>query len=229
MNRYDVAVIGGGPAGYKSALKLSELGKSVCIIDKSIKHLGGTCLNEGCIPVKSLLKSSEVFLSVKNAEKYGIRTGERSFDLGGLINEKMRANVELLNNGLAGTIKRAKIDVYESEASFIDENRLAVSDGVIEADYIIIATGSLSSVLPDIKPDGNKILSSREILLNEKLPEKLLIIGGGVIGCEFATFYSRLGGSSVTIVEPMPELLPNEDAEVGKTLKREFKKSRDYF
>ncbi len=128
----------------------------------------------------------------------------------------MRANVELLNNGLAGTIKRAKIDVYESEASFIDENRLAVSDGVIEADYIIIATGSLSSVLPDIKPDGNKILSSREILLNEKLPEKLLIIGGGVIGCEFATFYSRLGGSSVTIVEPMPELLPNEDAEVGE-------------
>lgn len=137
----------------------------------------------------------------------------------------MRANVELLNNGLAGTIKRAKIDVYESEASFIDENRLAVSDGVIEADYIIIATGSLSSVLPDIKPDGNKILSSREILLNEKLPEKLLIIGGGVIGCEFATFYSRLG-SSVTIVEPMPELLPNEDAEVGKTLKREFKKKQ---
>lgn len=223
MERYDVAVIGGGPAGYKAALKLAELGKRVCIIDKSTKHLGGTCLNEGCIPVKSLLKASEVYKTTLEAEKYGVTTGECSVDLG-RVNEKMRANVELLNSGLQQTIKRAKIDVIEGTASFEDGHTINTGGGPVSAEHIIIASGSLSSALPNIKPDSRKILTSKELLQNTKLPEKLLIIGGGVIGCEFATFYSRLG-TKVTIVEPMSELVPNEDADAGKALKREFKKA----
>lgn len=222
MQKYDVIIIGGGPAGYKSALKLASMDKKVCIIDKSTSHLGGTCLNEGCIPVKSLLKASEVYKTVQKASEYGVSAGEAKLDLTA-VKKKMLANTEILNKGLAGTIKRAKIDVKEGIASFADKYTVYVDGESVYGDNIIIATGSVSSDLPDIKPDGNKILTSKELLLNEKLPEKLLIIGGGVIGCEFATYYS-CAGSSVTIVEPMAELLPNEDEETGKTIKREFKK-----
>jgi len=221
--RYDAAIIGGGPAGYKSALKLADAGKKVCIIEKSTRHLGGTCLNEGCIPVKSLIKSSEVYKHVKEAANYGISVDSFSFDLSE-VNRKMRKNIELLNGGLVQTIKRAKVDLIEAEASFIDKNTLRAGKQNIEADYIIIASGSLSSELPEIKADGDKILSSTQMLANETMPERLLIIGGGVIGCEFATFYSRMG-ADVTLVEPMAELLPNEDSEVGKAIKREFKKA----
>jgi len=223
MNKYDVIVIGGGPAGYKSALKLAGMDKKVCIIDKSSKHLGGTCLNQGCIPVKSLLKSAEVYKTAMNAAEYGVQTGEVSFSLSA-VKQKMLKNIELLNNGLAGTIKRAKIEFVEGYGSFVDKNTVAVGEKQLQADYIIIAAGSVASELPDIKPDGDRILTSRELLMNEEFPEKLLIIGGGVIGCEFATFYNRLG-TAVTIVEPMAELLPNEEEETGKAVKREFKKA----
>lgn len=222
MSRYDVAVIGGGPAGYKSALKLAEFGKKVCIVEKN-ENLGGTCLNEGCIPVKSLLKSADVYKTVTEASEYGVSAENSGFDIR-KIYEKMRANRDQLRAGLAATVKKAKVDVINGEAVFEDSHTIRIGSGNLSADYFILAVGSEASELPDIRSDGEKILTSREMLEHEDVPGRLLIIGGGVIGCEFASFYSRLG-AEVTIVEPMQELIPNEDAEAGRTLRREFKKA----
>lgn len=221
-------VIGGGPAGYKSALKLADVGQNVCLIDRDEQSFGGTCLNEGCIPVKSLLKSATVYSDIKNSERYGIKATVERPQLADLI-EVMKSNTERLNTGLNMTLKKAKVKFVFGTASFETDHIVTVTNDAetvrLEANNFIIAAGSEVRSLPNIEMDGQYICSSKELLLNEEIPERLLIVGGGVIGCEFASFYNILG-TDVTIVEPMKELLPNEDVDTGKGIQKEFKKKK---
>ncbi|RMG55643.1 MAG: dihydrolipoyl dehydrogenase [Bacteroidetes bacterium] len=228
---YDLTVIGSGPGGYVAAIRAAQLGMTVAIIER-YPTLGGTCLNVGCIPSKALLDSSEHYFQAKHQfAEHGIKVTGLKVDLPQMIKRKQEV-VEATTAGVAFLMKKNKIDVYEGHGSFVDKNTIKVAQAEgkevqIKTDKTIIATGSKPMQLPGIEVDGTHILTSTEALELTKLPKEMIVIGGGVIACEMASVFGRLG-TKITMIEYMDRLIPGMDAALGKELLKVLKKELDY-
>lgn len=225
--KYDIIVIGSGPGGYVAAVRAAQAGKRTAIVER--EALGGVCLNWGCIPTKALLKSASVYHYVKNAAAYGIDIeGEAKADISKIV-ARSRGVAETMSKGIDFLMKKNKIDVLRGHGSIESKGVVAVEneDGrtLYEADHIILATGARPRQMPFIPVDGDKIITSREALVINELPESIAVIGSGAIGSEFAFLFAQLG-VKVTIVEYLPNLMPLEDEEVSKTMERAFRKMR---
>lgn len=224
---YDLIIIGSGPGGYVAAIRASQLGLRVAVVEKA--ELGGICLNWGCIPTKSLLKSAQVYEYIKHAGDYGIRLPEKAQpDLIKMV-ERSREVAQGMSKGVQFLFKKNKIDHVSGTGYLKNKQTVVVKDTdhketEIKAKHIIIATGARSRELPNLKQDGKKIIGYREAMTLNKLPEKLVVVGSGAIGSEFAYFYNTMG-SKVALVEFMPDVLPLEDEEVSKQMERSFKKA----
>jgi len=223
---YDVIVIGSGPGGYPAAIRASQLGLKVAIVEK--ENLGGVCLNWGCIPTKALIKSAQVFEYIKHAKDYGINVSDSSADFSAVI-KRSRGVAEAMNKGVTFLMKKNKIDVISGYGKVVKDQSVEVTDKegkktVYRASKgVIIATGARARELPNIKIDGEKVIDYRKAMTLEKQPETMLVIGSGAIGIEFAYVYSSLG-TKVTIVEFMPQIVPIEDEDVSKELNKQLKK-----
>lgn len=217
---HDLAVIGAGWAGFSAASYAAKIGFKTALIEKD--SLGGTCLNYGCIPTKAILNTTKLFSQFKKSAKFGITAGAPSLDLARL-NQRKDEVVSQLRGGLEFLIKSSKIDFFKGEAEIISPNQVKVGGQVLEAKYILIAAGSRPMELPKIKFDGHSIISSTEALSLSEMPKKALIIGGGVIGCEFAEVFISCG-AQVEIVELTGNLLPGVDKEIAKRLEVILKK-----
>jgi dihydrolipoamide dehydrogenase len=226
-NRYDIAVLGGGPGGYVAAIRAGQLGFKTVVIDS--QPLGGICLNWGCIPTKSLLKNVEIYDNLKNhSDDFGIKYDNLSFDFSRIIkrsrdiSEKITKNVELL-------VKKNKVDRIKAYGKLISKNEIELYDEAgkkgdkVEFDKVIIATGASPRMVPSIPIDRKMIITSTEAMTLKEQPKELIVVGAGAIGIEFAYFYSVLG-TKVTIIEMMDEILPIEDKEVSQALAKNFKK-----
>ncbi len=229
--QYDLAVIGSGPGGYVAAIRASQLGMKVALIEKN-PTLGGTCLNVGCIPSKALLDSSEHYFQAKHQfETHGIKLKDLKVDMKQMIARKADV-VERTVSGVDYLMKKNKVEVIKGLGSFVDKNSIKVSqeDGSseeIKADKVIIGTGSEPIGLPGMEFDGKQIISSTEALELTEVPETMIVIGGGVIASEMASVYGRLG-SKVTVLEFMDRLIPSMDASLGKELAKVLKRELDY-
>ncbi len=224
---YDVIVIGSGPGGYVAAIRASQLGFSVGVVEK--ENLGGVCLNWGCIPTKALLKSAQVYEYARHSEEYGISVGDVKPDFSKII-ERSRGVADNMSKGIQFLFKKNKIEVIAGVGKLKGNGVVTVTDlAGKEQDYtakhIILATGARSRELPDLKQDGKKIIGYRQALTLPKQPKSMVVVGSGAIGSEFAYFYNALG-TEVTLVEFMPNVVPLEDEEVSKTLERSFKKNK---
>ncbi len=218
---YDLAVLGSGPGGYVAAIRAATLGLSVCLIEK--ESLGGVCLNAGCIPTKSLLRSAHLFQELRHAAAFGISAENIGFDFN-LIMQRKEKVVEQLKKGIAYLLRRRWVDIVSGFGRITDLNTIDVQGQKIRFDKCIVAVGSRPADLPGIRIDANSgIFSSRQILQLKEIPESLLIIGGGVIGCEFADIFNSLG-AQVTLLELTSQILPKEDIEIAGSLERELKK-----
>ncbi len=226
MSKYDVIVLGSGPGGYVAAIRASQLGLKTAIIEK--ESLGGICLNWGCIPTKALLKSAEVFNYLNHAEDYGLKVEKAEKDFGAVI-QRSRGVANTMSKGVQFLMKKNKIEVIMGSGKLKKGKKIEVTDDdgkttEHQADHIIIATGARSRELPSLKQDGKKIIGYRQALALEKLPKRMLIVGSGAIGSEFAHFYNTMG-TEVTLVEFQPRLVPVEDEEVSKAFERSTKKA----
>ena len=224
--KYNTAVIGAGPGGYVAALRLGAQNKKVAIVEQ--KHFGGTCLNVGCIPTKTLLHSSQIVADIRHGAEHGITVDNCKIDLAAMIKRKDGV-VKKLRGGVGALLKARKVDVFTGKAKLLGANSIQVTlnDGkasTLETENIIIATGSTPAVPGVFPQDRTKVMTSDEILDLKELPESLLIVGGGVIGCEFATIFSELG-TKVTIVELLDRILPMADENISKTLTKSLKDS----
>ena len=220
--RYDLAILGGGPGGYVAALRASQLGQSVALIDEG--GIGGTCLQRGCIPTKALLASADVYYKAKNGEDFGVLTEGVTFHMQKAIERKRKVVTELVS-GIEKVLKRRKVEVIRGRGHLTDKNTVVVTDREepVQAEKIIIATGSKPVEIPAFEVDGEVVLTSDHALDLETLPKSMLIVGGGVIGCEFATFYS-LVGVEVTVVEALDRLLLASDKVLAKQATAGLKK-----
>jgi dihydrolipoamide dehydrogenase len=225
---YDVLIIGSGPGGYVAAIRASQLGLKVAVVEK--ENLGGICLNWGCIPTKSLLKSAQAFEYAKHAADYGVSiSGEVKPDFGAMV-KRSRDVAGGMSNGIQFLFKKNKVETIAGTAKLTGKNTVEVTDAAGKkttwsAKHIILATGARSRELPNLPIDGKKIIGYRKALTLDKQPESMVVVGSGAIGSEFAYFYQSIG-TDVTLVEFMPTLVPNEDEEVAKQLERSFKKMK---
>lgn len=223
---FDVIVVGSGPGGYVTAIRASQLGLKTAVVEK--ENLGGVCLNWGCIPTKALLKSAQVFEYVKHAEDFGIKVSEYDKDFNAVVN-RSRQVANGMSGGVQFLMKKNKITVIDGFGKVQPGKKVAVTaedgkESVYSANHIIIATGARSRELPSLPQDGKKIIGYRQAMTLDKQPEKLVVVGSGAIGIEFAYFYNSMG-TDVTVVEYLPNIVPLEDEEVSKQLERTFKKS----
>lgn len=223
---FDVIVVGSGPGGYVTAIRASQLGLKTAVVEK--ENLGGVCLNWGCIPTKALLKSAQVFEYVKHAGDFGINISEYDKDFNAVVN-RSRQVANGMSGGVQFLMKKNKITVLDGFGKVQPGKKVAVTgeDGketVYSANNIIIATGARSRELPNLPQDGKKIIGYRQAMTLESQPKKMVVVGSGAIGIEFAYFYNSMG-TEVTVVEYMPNIVPVEDEEVSKQLERNFKKS----
>ena len=222
---YDVIVLGSGPGGYPAAIRASQLGKKVAIIEK--ESLGGVCLNWGCIPTKALIKSAQVYDYAKHAADYGITVTNPSYDFGGVI-KRSRGVADKMSKGVQFLMKKNKIDVIMGTGKLVSPTKLEVTAAdntkqIVEAKNIVIATGGRARQLPSLPIDGKKIVGYREAMVLPEQPKSMIICGSGAIGSEFAYFYNSMG-TKVTIVEYMPRIVPVEDEDISKELEKQFKK-----
>ena len=223
---YNLIVIGSGPGGYVAAIRASQLGMKVAVVEK--ESLGGICLNWGCIPTKALLKSAQVFDYVSHSSDYGINIKSSSVDFDSIIN-RSRGVADGMSKGVNFLMKKNKIDILTGFGKIISKNEVEVEDSkknkvVHKADNIIIATGGRSRELPNIKIDDEKVIEYRTAMTLKKQPKSMIVIGSGAIGSEFAYFYNSIG-TKVTLVEYLPNILPLEDIDVSNQLEKSFKKS----
>jgi len=239
-NSYDLIVIGGGPGGYVAAIRATQLGLKTAVVER--EHLGGICLNWGCIPTKALLRSADIFRYARHAKDFGLRIeGEVSFDAQALV-KRSRAVAGRLNAGVEFLCKKNKVDVIWGEASLAAPGEVRVAapkgfgerpqfprpknvlgEGAYSAEHIIVATGARPRALPGLEPDGKLVWTYFEALLPPSIPKSLLVVGGGAIGVEFASFYATFG-SQVTLVEALPQILPAEDAEIAALARKSFER-----
>ena len=221
MSKYDVIVLGSGPGGYVTAIRASQLGLKTAVIEK--ESLGGVCLNWGCIPTKALLKSAQVFEYLKHADDYGLTVKEFDKDFDAVV-KRSRDIAEGMSKGVQFLMKKNKIDVISGYGTLKTGKKVDVDGTEYSANHIIIATGARSRELPNLPQDGKKVIGYRKAMTLEAQPKKIVIVGSGAIGVEFAYFYNSMG-TDVTIVEYMPRIVPVEDEDVSKQLERSFKKS----
>src|ERR1700739_177859 len=222
---YDVIVLGSGPGGYPAAIRASQLGKKVAIVER--ESLGGICLNWGCIPTKALLKSAQVYEYAKHAADYGIDLSNPAANFGGGI-KRSRVVANKMSKAVQFLMKKNKIDVVMGTGKLIAKDKLEVTaaDGskqVLEAKNIVLATGGRARQLPSMPIDGKKIIGYREAMVLPTQPKSMIICGSGAIGSEFAYFYNSIG-TKKTIVEFMPRIVPVEDEDISKELEKQFKK-----
>jgi len=212
---YDLVILGSGPGGYVAAIRAAQLGLKVAIVER--ERLGGICLNWGCIPTKALLRTSEVYHYLTHAENYGLSAGKPGFDLARIV-ERSRKVAGQLNAGVKGLMKKNKVTVVEGEGVLAGKGRLRVKAGdrtvELEAKHIIVATGAHARDLPFARADGKRIWTYRHAMVPAEMPTRLLVIGSGAIGVEFASFYADMG-AEVTIVEMLDRVLPVEDADIS--------------
>lgn len=225
MSKYDIIVLGSGPGGYVTAIRASQLGFKTAIVEK--ENLGGVCLNWGCIPTKALLKSAQVFEYLKHASDYGLSVKEFDKDFEAVV-KRSRDVAQSMSKGIQFLMKKNKIDVIEGYGTLKPGKKIDVKDKdgkttEYSASHIIIATGARSRELPSMPQDGKKIIGYRQALTLPKQPKKMIIVGSGAIGIEFAYFYKSMG-TEVTVVEFMPNIVPVEDEEISAQLERSFKK-----
>ncbi|GAB4273522.1 MAG: dihydrolipoyl dehydrogenase [Opitutales bacterium] len=222
---YDLVVIGGGPAGYAGAIRAGQLGKKVACIEW--ERAGGTCLNWGCIPTKTLLRSAELYQAMLHSEHFGFSCKGVDVDFEKVI-ERSRTVANTMGKGIEFLFKKNKVDYFLGRGHISVPGMVEIVDGqdkgkVLSAKNILIATGCKPTVIPGVEVDGKRVMTSREILANKKQPKSLVVLGAGAIGVEFAYFFNAFG-TEVTLVEMLPNILPVEDQEVSQTLERSFKK-----
>ena len=218
--KYDFAVIGAGPAGYVAAKKAASAGLKVVMIEK--KKLGGVCLNEGCVPSKTLLQAAKTYHHAKHGSIFGVEAGSLSFDFGKAHAHK-NSVMDRMRDGIAGLMKKHKVEVIEGEAKLLKGSSFSVNGETHEAENILLCTGSSPSIPPIPGIEAEHIVDSTGILNIDTLPKNLVIVGGGVIGCEFACVYASVG-VPVTVLEAMPEICPNLDSEIAAILRKELEK-----
>ncbi|MCL3778790.1 dihydrolipoyl dehydrogenase [Prolixibacteraceae bacterium JC049] len=225
---FDLVVVGSGPGGYVAAIRAAQLGMTVGVVEK--ENLGGICLNWGCIPTKSLLKSSQAFEYAKHAADYGVSIeGEVKADFPKMV-ERSRNVAAAMSTGIQFLFKKNKIEVINGFGKLKDNKTVEVTDAdgkvtEVKAKHIILATGARSKQLPNLPQDGEKIIGYRQAMTLPKQPESMIVVGSGAIGSEFANFYQSIG-TKVTLVEFLPNIVPNEDVEISKNLQRSFKKMK---
>ena len=222
---FDLVVIGGGPGGYVAAIRAAQLGLKTAVVER--EHLGGICLNWGCIPTKALLRSAEVGHLLKHADAYGFSASNVTFDLAKIV-DRSRKVASQLSNGVKHLLKKNKVTVFDGQGRLNGAGKLKVEkDGKPVADLaaknIILATGARARVFPGLEPDGKLIWTYKEAMVPTVMPKSLLVVGSGAIGIEFASFYHNLG-AKVTVVEVMPRILPVEDAEISAFAQKSFEK-----
>ncbi|MGE4350999.1 MAG: dihydrolipoyl dehydrogenase [Bdellovibrionales bacterium] len=213
----DILIIGGGPGGYVTAIRASQLGMKVTLIERD--HLGGICLNWGCIPTKALLRSAEIVTNIKHAASFGITVKDFSFDLKKIV-ERSRGVSSQLSAGVKHLMKKNKVQVIEGTGKLLGKGKVEVTDksgkkiAELSAKHIVVATGARPRILPGLEPDGKLVWTYKEAMVPEALPKSLLVVGSGAIGIEFASFYNALG-VNVTVVEVMDRVMPVEDEEIS--------------
>ena len=222
---FDVIVIGGGPGGYPAAIRARQLGLRTALVER--EHLGGICLNWGCIPTKALLRSSEIHHLLGRLDEFGFSASNVSFDIGKIV-KRSRKVAKRLSTGVKGLLKKNEVTVFDGRGRLVgpgsvavDQNGASVAD--LAAPHIILATGARARVLPGLEADGERIWTYKEAMIPESMPASLLVVGSGAIGMEFASFYHDLG-AEVTVVEMLPRILPVEDEEISAAAHKLFRR-----
>jgi len=221
-NNFDVVILGAGSGGYACALRAAQLGLSVALVEKD--KVGGTCLHVGCIPTKALLHAAEVADSARESEQFGVNATLEGIDMGG-VNKYKDGVVSRLFKGLTGLVKQRGITVVEGEGRLVARDTVEVAGRRLVGRSVVLASGSYSKTLPGLEVDGRRVLTSEHALSLDRVPASAIVLGGGVIGCEFASVW-RSFGADVTIVEALPRLVAAEDEAVSKTLERAFRKRK---
>ncbi len=222
-NSFDLVVIGGGPGGYVAAIRAAQLGMKTALVER--EHLGGICLNWGCIPTKALLRSADVYRNMQHAASYGLSAQGIGFDLPAVVKRSRGVSAQL-SAGVKGLLKKNKVTVFDGHGKLAGKGKVQVEGkdaGVISAPHIILATGGRARVLPGLEPDGKFVWTYKEALVPDTMPKSLLVIGSGAIGIEFASFFNALG-AQVTVVEVMDRVIPVEDEEISAFARKSFEK-----
>lgn len=224
-NSFDVVIIGGGPGGYVAAIRAAQLGMKTAVVERA--HMGGICLNWGCIPTKALLRSSEIYHLMQHGETFGLSAKDVKFDLAKIV-ARSRSVAGQLSKGVSGLMKKNKVTVIDGHGKLAGKGKIAVEkDGKkiseLTAKHILLATGARARTLPGLEPDGKLVWTYKEAMVPEVMPKSLLVVGSGAIGIEFASFFRTLG-AEVTVVEVMDRILPVEDEEISKLAHKAFEK-----